>query len=129
MKYLLFLIVLSGIVSPVSAQVKGIVLGSDKDTQEPLFNVKEKLLNTDTGTSAHEPGQFELVLPEVLADTLVYMAIGFLSDTIGVAKADRFISVKVTLYSDEMLPEVVARYKKGTKSISRLKGLHVEEIG
>src|SRR5690606_40955502 len=98
MKYLLFLIVLSGIVSPVSAQVKGIVLGSDKDTQEPLFNVKVKLLNARTGTYTDEQVQFELVLPKELPDTMVFSAIGYLSDTIVVYKADRYISLTVIIF-------------------------------
>lgn len=118
-----------GFVSPADAQVKGIVLGSDKDTQVPLFNVKVRLLQARTGAYTDEHGRFELVLPKALPDTMVFSAIGYLPDTVIVDKADRFISFKVVLYSDQMLPEVVASYKKGTKTVSRLKVLHVEEIG
>lgn len=111
------------------SQLKGVVIGSDHDKKEPIFNAKIKLLNAKTGAYTDEEGNFELVLPKELPDTLVFLATGYLSDTIIVTKQDRFISLEVILYSDQMLPEVVASYKKGSTSISRLKVLHVEELG
>lgn len=129
MKKIISVLILLCLVQSVKAQLKGIVIGSNKETEQPLYKAKIKLLQANTGVYTEEDGQFELVLPKNLPDTLVISAIGFLSDTIVVTKDDRFISLKVTLYSDQMLPEVIASYKKGTKSISKLKVLHVEEIG
>lgn len=129
MKKIILLILLLGIFLPAQAQLKGIVIGSNNEKQEPIFNAKIKLLQAKTGAYSKEDGQFELILPKELPDTLVISAIGYMADTVIVTKEDRFISLKVTLYSDQMLPEVIVSYKKATKSISKLKVLHVEEIG
>ena len=125
---LLFLFIL-GFYSTSFSQVKGIVVGTNKEKQEPLAFAKVKLLNAKTGVYTNEEGQFELTLPKELPDTMVFTAIGYLPDTVIVDRADRFISFKVVLYSDQLLPEVIVSYRKDTKSISRMKVLHVEEIG
>lgn len=129
MKKISVLILFIGCALPLFSQVKGIVLGSNKEKQEAIAFAKIKLLNANTGTYSNAEGQFEITLPKELPDTLVFSAMGYLPDTIIVDKADRFISFKVVLYSDQLLPEVIASYRKGTTSISRLKVLHVEEIG
>ncbi len=59
---------------------------------------------------------------------MVISAMGYNSDTIIVDKNDRFISLKITLYSDQLLKEVIVEHKRAGHSISRLKTLHVEEI-
>ena len=112
----------------LQAQVKGIVYGSNNKEKSPIYGAKIKLLNNNIGVITDEDGKFELILPKDLPDTMVLSAMGFYSDTIIVTKKDRFISFDVTLYSDQLLPEVVVSVKKGTHSISRLKTLHVEEI-
>ena len=111
------------------SQVKGVVLGSNNKTQEPIYGAKVRLLNSQTGAITNEEGKFELILPKELPDTMVFTAMGYYSDTVIVNKDDRFISFKVILYSDLILPEMVVTYKKGTHGISRLKTLQVEEIG
>lgn len=116
-------------ISTINAQVKGIVYGSSNLNKSALYGARIKLLNADRGVITDEEGKFEIILPKELPDTLVFSAMGYYPDTIVVDKQDRFISFEVTLYSDQILPEVVASYKKGTHSISRLKTLHVEEIG
>lgn len=111
-----------------SAQVKGVVYGSNKKEKTPIYGAKIQLLQSRTGTYTDEDGTFELILPKELPDTIVFSAMGFYSDTIVVDKKDRFIAFEVTLYSDQLLPEVVVSVKRSTHSISRLKTLHVEEI-
>jgi hypothetical protein len=116
------------LVGALQGQVKGIVYGSNKINKEAIYGAKVKLLKAKYGAITDEEGRFELILPKELPDTLVFSAMGHYSDTIVVNKKDRFISFEVVLYSDQLLPEVVASYKKGTHTISRLKTLHVEEI-
>jgi len=115
--------------SSVQAQIKGVVFGSNNAIKSKIYGAKVKLLGVNRGVITTEEGVFEIILPKELPDTLVFSAMGFNSDSIVVNKKDRFISLEVILYSDQLLPEVVASYKKGTHTISRLKTLHVEEIG
>ncbi|MDG1147543.1 MAG: TonB-dependent receptor [Crocinitomicaceae bacterium] len=115
--------------SSVQAQIKGVVFGSNNAIKSKIYGAKVKLLGANRGVITSEEGTFEIILPKELPDTLVFSARGFAPDSIVVTKKDRFISLEVVLYSDQLLPEVVASYKKGTHTISRLKTLHVEEIG
>ncbi|NBX81239.1 MAG: TonB-dependent receptor [Flavobacteriales bacterium] len=112
----------------VNAQIKGLVQGSDSTTKKPLFNAKIKLLNAKTGVLTSEEGTFEIVLPKNLPDTLVITAMGYHSDSIIVRKNDRFVSLNIVLYSENLLPEIIVEYRKSTHGISRMKTLHVEEL-
>ena len=116
------------LINTLNAQVKGIVYGSSNLSKTALYGARVKLLNDNRGVITDEDGKFEIILPKELPDTLVFSAMGYYSDTIIVDKKDRFISFEVILYSEQILPEVVASYKKGSHSISRLKTLLVEEI-
>lgn len=129
MKYIiltaLFLISLSA-----TAQVKGVIYGSkgEKTKKTKLYGAKARLLKGKIGDITDEEGNFELVLPKALPDTLIFSAMGYYPDTIVVTKADRYKSFVVTLYSDLILPEIVVAYKKGSTSISRLKTLATETL-
>lgn len=127
MKFIIFLVCLFGFLS-ARAQLNGVVYGSNKKTKEPIYGAKVRLVSTGKGAITNEEGKFELILPKELPDTLVFSAMGYYNDTVVVDKKDRFIAMEVVLYSDQLLPEVVVSYKKGTHSISRLKTLLVEEI-
>ena len=129
MKYLYITLLCVFFSNTISAQVKGIVYGSDKKEKNPIYGAKIKLLKNNTGVITDEDGKFEIILPKDLPDTMVFSAMGYYSDTIVVTKKDRFISFEVILYSDQLLPAVIVTVKKGTHTISRLKTLHVEEIG
>jgi outer membrane receptor for ferrienterochelin and colicins len=120
---LLFLV----LVSKAHSQLKGVVLGAGEKTTA-LYGAKIKLLKSKIGVVSGEDGTFELTLPKDLPDTMVISAMGYNSDTIIVDKSDRFISLKITLYSDQLLKEVIVEHKRAGHSISRLKTLHVEEI-
>lgn len=113
----------------LNAQITGAVLGSDNKTEEPIPFAKLFLLNAKQGVIANEEGRFELTLPKELPDTLVVSASGYFSDTLVVTKEDRFASLKITLYSDLLLPEVVISAKRNNHGILRLRTLYVEEIG
>lgn len=128
-KYFLASLLWLCFIDPAQAQIKGVVYGSNNTKKEALYGAKIKLLVADRGVITSEEGTFELILPKELPDTLVISAMGYYSDTLVVDKKDRFIALNITLYSDQLLPEVVVSHKKATHSISRLKTLHVEEIG
>lgn len=111
------------------AQLKGAVLGDDgNDHIEPIYGAKVRLLHSGLGAITSETGEFELILPKELPDTMVIWARGYFSDTVIVDKNDRFISMTITLYSELLLPDVVVEYKLASHSISRMKTLHVEQI-
>ncbi len=110
------------------AQMHGVVYGVQKQEKSALYGAKIKVLNAGGGVITNEQGEFELILPKELPDTLVFSAMGYAPDTMVVTKKDRFAIVEVILYSEQLLPEVVVSIKKNTTSISRLKTLHVEEI-
>jgi outer membrane receptor protein involved in Fe transport len=109
--------------------MKGVVHGISNEKQEVLIGAKIRLLHAKIGVTTNEEGQFELILSKQLPDTLVVTAFGYNPDTTIVTKEDRFIALEITLFSDKMIQEVIVTYKKETHSISRLKTLHVEEIG
>jgi len=94
----------------------------------PLEQVKIKCVNARIGTYTNEDGTFELILPKILPDTLVFSAYGYTSDSIVVNKSDRFVSLSIVLYSDQLLEEVLIELKKQSHSILKLKTLHVEEL-
>ncbi|MDG1350631.1 MAG: TonB-dependent receptor [Crocinitomicaceae bacterium] len=109
-------------------QVTGLIQGQNGEKLKPLYGAKVKLLSSKSGVITEEDGQFELVLPRLLPDTLVISARGYFSDTIPVTKDDRFTAFNIVLFSQQLLPEVIVDYRKKTTSISRLKVLHVEEL-
>jgi outer membrane receptor protein involved in Fe transport len=111
-----------------NAQIKGLVQGFETTTKKPISLAKVRLLQAKTGVLTREDGTFEIVLPKTLPDTLVISAIGFISDSIPVNKADRFIALDITLLSEKTLPEVIIEYRKRSHGISKMKTLHVEEL-
>jgi outer membrane receptor for ferrienterochelin and colicins len=110
------------------AQMKGIVYGSTEKGKQPLYGAKLKILHARLGVSTNEEGKFEVTLPKQLPDTLVISAFGYHPDTLIVDKRDRYISLIITLYSEQLLPEIQIEARKATHGISRLKTLQVEEI-
>ena len=112
----------------LSAQLKGIVLGVKENKQEAIYGAKVRLIHNNIGAVTNEEGMFEMILPKNLPDTLVITAMGYSSDTIVVDKKDRYISLSIVLYSDQLLPEIIIEHKRAGHSISRLKTLHIEEI-
>lgn len=110
------------------AQLKGVVIGSTEGQIEPIWGAKVYFLHDKSIVETHDNGEFEVILPKILPDTLVFKAPGFISDTLIVDKDDRFANYKIILYSEKMLEEVVISARQNSKSISKLKVLHVEEL-
>jgi outer membrane receptor for ferrienterochelin and colicins len=128
MKKILSVVLFTCIGTGLFAQMKGLVQGSNNARKTPLYGAKLKLLNAGIGAVTSAEGTFEIILPKDLPDTLVISAIGYASDTLVVDKADRFISLEIVLYSDQLLPEMLVELRRDSHSISRLKTLHVEEL-
>src|SRR5690606_8332095 len=110
------------------AQMKGVVLGSDGKKQEEIAGAKLYFLQAKSGAETCDEGSFELILPRQLPDTLVVSATGYITDTLIVHKEFRFSNVKIILYEDQILPELVVEYRRNTKSFSKVSTLAVEQI-
>ncbi len=115
-------------VSTTNAQLRGVVFGYNEKGKVPISGAKITLKSNGEYSITNEEGQFELILPKKLPDTLIFSANKYLSETLEVNENDKFISLNVLLYSDKLLPEVVIGMKEKGHSISRLKTLHVEEL-
>lgn len=113
----------------INAQLNGIVLGSDNNQKTPLYGAKVRLLQSNVRAITSEEGRFSIILPKELPDTMVISAMGYYSDTVVVTKSDRFRGMEITLFSDQLLPEVVISARKSSHAISRLNTLQVEFIG
>lgn len=113
---------------PSFAQLKGIVYGSNMTQREKISGAKIEFLQSRKGTTSDKNGQFELIVPKQTPDTLIISAVGYLTDSIVIDKKDRFISLQIILYSDQLLNEVIVAVKKESHSISKLKTLQVENI-
>ncbi|MBI2257457.1 MAG: TonB-dependent receptor [Flavobacteriia bacterium] len=105
------------------------IYGQTDSKKEVLIGAKVKSIKQKTGVITEKDGTFELKLGKELPDTLIFSAFGFRNDTLIVSKKDRFSLIEINLFSDLMLPEVVAEAKKTTHGISKLKVLQVEVIG
>lgn len=129
MKQIILIFMTLSVSGSTLAQLKGAVIGAgENNKKEPIYGAKVKLLRSGIKAVTGEDGTFELVLPKELPDTLVVTAMGYTPDTLVVNKNDRYISLSIILYSDQLLPEVVVEYRRDGHSISRLKTLHVEEL-
>jgi len=129
MKSILLLIVSTLWFGVAFGQLKGVIIGDNGEgVKEPIYGAKVRLLKSGIGAITKEDGEFELILPKDLPDTMVFTARGYFPDTVIVDKADRFISMSVILYSELILPAVIVEYRKSSHTISRMKTLHVEEI-
>ncbi|MFZ9613632.1 MAG: carboxypeptidase-like regulatory domain-containing protein, partial [Crocinitomicaceae bacterium] len=112
-----------------NAQIKGIVVRQDSIKQTPIENAKIRLSKANQGVFSNKEGRFEIVLPKELPDTLIISAMGYLSDSIVVTKNDRFVSLSILMIPISTTTEVVYELRKKSHQISKMKTLHVEEIG
>jgi len=110
------------------SQIKGVVVGSNDGRLETLVGAKVSLLNAKVATFTDETGMFELVASKKFPDTLVFSALDYFSDTLVIQKEDRFTNLKVVLFTDQTLPEIIVEYRRQSKTISKLAILAVEEI-
>ncbi len=130
MKIFITILLAFGFLSGAKAQVNGIVYGAvEKGKRIPLYGAKIRLLKGDGRAISKEDGTFELILDKKqLPDTMIITAMGYNPDTVAVTKKDRFAAFDITLYSDQLLPEVIVAAKQESKSILRLKILAIENL-
>ena len=128
LQVLLFLFFILGMKNTSFSQMKGIVYGSNTTNKEVIIGARLAFLSDKSGIETDTEGKFEVILPKNLPDTLIISAIGFLSDTLIVDKKDRFISLEIVLYAENILSEVVVGVKRETHSISRMKTLQIENL-
>ena len=129
MKIYFLTMILFGISSISIAQIKGVVLRQDSTKNTPIENAKIRLSHSNQGVFSNEEGRFEIVLPKQLPDTLIISAMGYLSDSIVVTKNDRFVALTILLFPISTKMEIVYELRKKSHQISKMKTLHVEEIG
>jgi outer membrane receptor for ferrienterochelin and colicins len=111
------------------SQLVGVIYGHSEIKKEVIIGAKVRSLANKHGAVTNEEGTFEIVLGKNLPDTLVISAFGYINDTLVVNKKDRFSIVEINLYSNLLLPEMIVSAKRENHSISKLKTLHVENIG
>jgi outer membrane cobalamin receptor len=126
---IIILTVFIGLTFHSMAQIKGVVFRQDSTKNTPIENAKIKCSKSKAGVFSNKEGRFELVLPKELPDTLIISAMGFLSDSIVVTKNDRFVSLTIFLIPVSTKSEVVYELRKKSHQISKMKTLHIEEIG
>jgi len=129
MKSILFVSLLLLVNQFASAQLQGIVFGVQEGNRVPLAKAKIQLKHAQISATTDDRGRFEIILPKELPDTMIISATTYYTDTVFLTKADRFIGLEITLYSEEMLDEVVIEVKRSTSYISRLNPLYVQQLG
>ena len=102
-----------------SAQLQGIVFGTENGKRAPLEQARIKLKHAGIGATTDEQGRFELILPRELPDTMIITATGFYADTVIVTREDRFTGLEVNLFSEETLDEIIIEVKRSTHTINR----------
>ena len=110
------------------AQIQGKIFGSTQDEKSPLFGAKVFFKEAKTGATTAEDGSFEITNLPQLPDTLIFRASGYFPDTLVVKRGDKNLNLEIVLYSEQMLPEVVIRYKQENSSISKLNPIFVENL-
>lgn len=127
MKYILFITIL--IIGFSSfAQLHGEVKGSNNKESDHLPGAKLYFKNQEIGAITDEEGHFKFFKNPKFPDTMIVSAMGYYSDTILVTKADSKFELVITLYEDNLLPEVVIEAKALNSSILRLDPLYVEQL-
>lgn len=111
------------------SQIEGIVYGFENNNRMVLPWVQIKSLNTKSIFTTAADGSFSIDLNNKYPDTLLFSFIGYYNDTIIVDKKFEKISLEITLYSDQILEEVVVSAKKKDYGIIKMKTLNIETIG
>lgn len=129
MKFCFLGLLLFWIPSLTNAQINGVILRQDSTKTSPIENAKIRLSHANQGVFSNKEGRFELVLPKLLPDTLIISAMGYISDSIIVTKNDRFSAYTIVLIPVSTKKEIVYQLRKNSHQISKMKTLHVEELG
>lgn len=107
--------------------LKVIVVGFSESNEEALVGANAFWLNAKTGAAADIEGYLELEYPENLPDKIVFSFTGYHSDTIEIEAPDD-LSIRVLLYPDNMMEEVVIEKKLANSSFSIFDPLNIERL-
>ncbi|MBI1836482.1 MAG: TonB-dependent receptor plug domain-containing protein [Flavobacteriia bacterium] len=110
------------------SQFQGVVYGIENNKKSPLFGVTVKSITSKNAIITSEDGSFAFNNNHY-PDTLVFLAIGYYPDTLIVTVELSKIALSITLYSDQMIEEVVITARKNDYGVLKLKTLNVETIG
>ncbi len=129
MKTLSFITILLFSINYSFSQIKGVVFGFDNGSKKILPWAQIKSLNTNKIVSSSTDGSYSIDLDKKYPDTLVYSFISYYNDTLIVTDKFENISVDITLYSEQIIEEIVVTAKKKEYGILKMKTLNIETIG
>ncbi|MFO8087364.1 MAG: TonB-dependent receptor [Bacteroidales bacterium] len=105
--------------------VKGVVYGSEQDTDTPLTGVNIYWLGTVSGTVSNAEGEF--VIPaNTTTDSLIFRFVGYMPDTVDVSTAPNPFSI--TLFSENELEEVIVSARASGSHISRMETINMQQV-
>lgn len=111
-----------------TAQLHGEVVGSNNREEESLPGAKLYFKNQEIGAITDDDGHFKFFKNPKFPDTMIVSALGYYSDTLFITKADSKFELKIVLYEDNLLPEVVIKAKALNSSLLKLDPLLVEQL-
>lgn len=109
------------------AHLKATIVGFSEEKEEPLINASAFWLQAKKGAAANTDGVVELDYPKSLPDQLVFSYAGYKSDTLKISEAKN-LNIKVILYPDGMLDEVVVKIKEENSSILIFDEFNIERM-
>ena len=127
MKYIIGLLFILIFQLNSNAQLKGKIFGIENGMSKPLQKVKINIQQTTVYSS--ENGEFEIVLPKNLPDTLFISYPGFTTEKVVVTKDDRYIGLEIYLFKENELEEVIIEFKRDSKGVNRLSPHLLENLG
>jgi outer membrane receptor for ferrienterochelin and colicins len=113
-------------------QLEGVVYGAlDKEGKEKeyLYGAEVFFKKNRVGKTTCGEGVFRFERLPKLPDTLIIRAQGYYSDTIPIGVEDKELYLKIVLYPDHLLEEVVIKAKRQNSSILRLDPRNTEMLG
>ena len=113
------------------SQIKGIVYAYEKsdNNKKVIPWAQITSLKTKKIATTAADGSFSIDLDNEYPDTLLFIFIGYYTDTLIVDKKFEKIRLEITLYSDQILEEVVISAQKKEYGIMKMKTLNIETIG
>jgi outer membrane receptor for ferrienterochelin and colicins len=111
-----------------TAQISGTVFGTDEfGNRETIVGAQISLVASKFYTQTNARGKFNLPAPTVLPDTLIIRFIGHHSDTLILETAIP-LELEITLFSDNVRPEVIIEARQNATSILKMEPLFVQNL-
>jgi outer membrane receptor for ferrienterochelin and colicins len=111
-----------------TAQISGTVYGTDEfGNRETIVGAQISLVASKIYTQTNARGKFNLPAPTVLPDTLIIRFIGHQSDTL-ILETAMPLELEITLFSDNVRPEVIIEARRNATSILKMEPLFVQNL-